>query len=193
MKIVLREPIMKKPPGGRYSYRDKNVTYEGDTPDALARKLGRYRATHGKPLGDPLADVMAYIYERWPYLCKVVNEDTEDLNGEDSQNLPLDERVYRWVLKQSASDSTVEMNHIQAERANICQNCPHNKPIVFSDHYKQQQFQRTAYIVSAGKMMGSFFRLGGCEKYGWDNRIMCAKKHASLPSDAPETCWIGKV
>lgn len=191
MKIVLKEPIMKKPPGGRYGYQENNVTYDGDTPEALARKVAHYRMVHGKPLGDPLEDVMAYIYERWPYLCKVVKELSGTPHQDESQ-IPVEERAYNWLLKQNASDHVADLNHLQAERAKVCQDCPMNVMTKFADPQKQQQYDRTAYVVTGGRMMGGFFRLGICQKYGWDNRVVCARKPESLPSDAPETCWIGK-
>jgi hypothetical protein len=185
MKVIkLKQPIMKLPPGGQYTYKDDHISLSSDSVDTLARKLGTHRLSHNKPIGDPMQDVMQYIYDRWPYLCSVSEEKPKE------QDSPLSDDLYDWIMSQKGCDFTSDIPLNQLERAKICSDCPFNKPIDINDFGKRNQYERMAVLVTGGRMISAQYRLGACTHHKHDNRIVCAMKKYKGKVESPEGCWV---
>lgn len=177
-------------PSGGFFFKDADgVVHREKSWAKVAAKVTAYRARAGKPIGEPLAEVMQQACQRNPSLCY------EDGIRPASPKPPtsLKQRAILWLNTMLGIHRKTKLELVtpaEAERrAQICATCPLNTPMGVSSCASCKQAAKVLRqeLIGARKRDQ---RLEGCSVLGVD---LVSAVHLDEPrvarNDLPAHCW----
>ena len=178
----------KRLPIGGHHFHDHGVNFKGETLQELAEKIVSFRAINNIPAGNPEQEILVFYAKNWPYM--VIEAKGKQPKVVDDEYVAWRDSIYkRWSnppLKFIVQSEAVE-------RWNVCEGCPHLKPIDWPKTEEQSELVRKSFLLSRGLQTPAF--LGYCALHCTDLRsIVYAESPTSQSSkkDAlqPEKCWM---
>lgn len=183
------------PKGGRYFVDEDGVKHRAQNWDQLALKLKNYRMRAGKPVGDPMGEILAQVCARLPDYCigdapapppRPRRESKRGSSGD------LTKRVLQWLafvlhLRRQGGVPRVSQQEA-ARRAAICAQCPLNRQVSqVCGQCKATRRAAAEVLIGNGKFNP---QLGGCKELGMDNAVAV---HLELGKEnrpeLPGHCW----
>lgn len=176
------------PPRG-WHFIEQGERITGSTPDDVAEKLESIRIRHGRPVGDPMAEIVAYVAANWPTL---VEKDLEAISVSPEEQMPangLGDAVLGFLHRQAHLPhlGTVA-KELQGERAKTCLACPHHTPHG-ADGKLKDEIERRSYLLRQGQTISG---LSCCTHHKWDARVAVRLTGAAMEKVAgpvAEGCW----
>lgn len=185
--LKFRDNLAKLPPGG-WHYPEDETTFRGESPKEVVRAMREYRIRSGKPIGEPMNDLILYCARRWPHL---VTEDFQEGEEAIPGEKPL-QFLQAWLVIQSRVSALGAMDEDRIQwQAEICRNCPMNRDIPQEPADLAIEVARRSFLLRRGREIPG---VGYCGHHLWDNRVACARNSPVMGArpNPPENCWVNK-
>lgn len=170
-------PHATRRPVDGFDFEEDGVKFVGKTVEELVGHLTTYRTSVRKQLGDPQADIIAHIAEKWPDL--VVDD------GEEAELPASISDGIQWLYGLFTGREDFWVTPITQARSEICKSCKHN--IERPDLFGNEQYDYVARLKSRNRL--NEFQLGWCKLHGHDNRIAVFLKEVRTTRRQPKVCW----
>lgn len=140
-------PSQKREPFGGHHFRENGVTLKGDTVQEVVELLTDFRIVNGKPVGNPLQEIIDYYAKDFPWMVEM------DISGkEDKPDNP------DYVAWRSFISSVWGKNHgkfLTKKEASfrwaICKGCPHNVGTPWPESREATEFSRKSLLLRRGE------------------------------------------
>lgn len=173
------------------------IPLKGELPSAKAviDAIMQYRLENNVPVGDPQADMEAFVCSTYPTYCRPKNQVVPPPNaGPKGGNVDL---IVAWanaLYVQVGRLALVPQKEAE-ERAATCIRCPMQMDWASGCPPCVTSAQRLLSILRQGKDVstGLSGTLKGCSCYGWDNRTAVHLDLSHLPPvnpASPDFCWV---
>jgi hypothetical protein len=127
--MIVKDPSVMPPGGWRYVQPETDFEFSASTLRGLVQKVTSHRETNGLPVGDPRADIEAFVCAQLP----VGSEDcTHVLEGDYALKTHFTMEDVKRFLQAAVSALGSEGLVVQEEaerRASICAACPLNTTV----------------------------------------------------------------
>lgn len=186
------------PGGWSYPEGDKRITSTGF--NELVDALTKDRTQNGRPIGDPIGDIRAYVLREFPQYAGSVSVARPPVD-EDALANNLRERVTVWSSNRYALRTSGHTELVSQEEANrraeICQVCPKNQDYPHDCPSCVTALERTLFLLRQGKTSNP--PLKACEITGQDNNtavflpdsmLQHRKKFQTQLEDEVPQCWL---
>lgn len=183
------------PPTG-YRFKDEDgLIHKANNWKSLARKVGDYRARNKKPVGDPMAEIVAQFCATSPAYCRSGAEKRIDRRPAGRQwPGELTQRVMNWVqelISRKRLNMVGKVSRAEAaRRAAICRNCPRQQALSGTCGACLKTIRDAGDAILGEKPVDQSLR--GCSAVREDTRISV---HLDLPApqvivgELPAKCW----
>jgi len=185
----MMQPIPSLYPGNTgWTYVDESTgtkLHGGNRLD-LIQRVRAWRELNQFPVGDPEADVDAYICR---FNAKICGGRTARPAVASEKRAQVADRVRSWLGRLVATRSFVRVSPAEAvQRAAVCRSCPFNVEYSSGCGSCNAAALKVRGALLKGAPEGSIANLAGCHRYGWDNAVAVQMSHGP-DSTAPEGCW----
>lgn len=159
-------------------------------------KVRIFRESNGIPVGDPKADVTAYICSRFPRQCTAVPGEVTHVpvgRALPNQRPRLLDRVAYWVTYVFKYKHKLTDPETAAVRAEVCRSCPKNREwsncIVCGDLIGE--IKRITNLIRESKTTVHDEELKGCDCHGYNLKAaVWVERPGCRAADAPPQCWV---
>lgn len=152
----------------------------------LAAKVTGYRERRRIPIGDPSAEIVTQVCDKWPDRC-TKGRSFQVIRGE------LNKRILHWVGTIVGLINSIGFvsGEEASRRAAICSACPKQRTWQGTCAACRMQVNRVAKELLKGKTPNDQMKkLEGCDVLGEDTRVSIWLKQTPVAvSDLPENCW----
>ena len=167
----------------------------------LIQAIVDFRMTNQIPIGDPLADLEAYVCQTFPSFCHsipgaIVSVQVSVSSERSSTPQSFVDRVVDWMEHQlnDVSPAILVLEHTALERAAICEKCPKNLNWKTACSTCNGNVDRLATLIRQGNRLVRDMKLKACAVTGQENRTAVWLKEDRLDStndtNAPAECWL---
>lgn len=176
-------------PKGGFWFKDSDgSTIHGDTWPGVAARLKRYRERQGRPVGDPMGEVIAQACQREPVIC------VQDNPAYDHQikRGNLKGRVLTWLAQVQARSAKGEVQFVsdatRNDRVNTCAGCPFNKELPGGCATCKAAVEESRKHIIGGRPVDH--RNHACDVLGEDVPVSTwIESIAEDRGDLPAHCW----
>ncbi len=146
MMMRLKKAQKRLPIGGHH-FREKGMLIKGDTPEEVVDLVANFRLINGKPIGDPMRELIDYYTARFPWMVEY-DLDFEEPDPEDPDYIAWRDWIgsvwgrggLRYVSRKEAS-----------MRWEICKDCPHNAGTPWESSKESTEFSRKSMMLRRGE------------------------------------------
>lgn len=187
--MALRINVNLFPKSGYYYEEADGTKLRGANWRAVIKKVKEYREENKLPVGNPNEDVVVQACRRDPQICAEAGRVFVQQPA-----VSLKATVLKWLnsfktLVQKGDKLEFVQPSEAAERANICERCPFNKPLGVSScsSCKQALIEFRKFLLGNKKQDS---RLGGCQILGCDLQTATHLEELRVDNQhLPAHCW----
>lgn len=178
----------KRLPVGGHQFKDRGVTFTGDTMDQVEKKLRAFRLYNCLPMGDPNQEILRYYALHWPYMVR------EDREATEAPQITEFAEWRGWVTKAWANPPRLLVTSKEAgDRWLICSDCPFNQPFTWLETDESSELSRRTYLLRRGASVPQ--NLGFCSLHKADLSVFtfldqAASLSAKKDNEENESCWV---
>jgi hypothetical protein len=178
-------------PRSGYVFIDADgIRHEARGLESLISKLAEYRIRREMPIGDPIAEVHAYLCALYPRSCQRADTVPESVLAQTRMNA-ISSDVGVWLRETWRKAVAREIVWVPDKgvkaRVETCTACPYHEKATGACSACQESLNVVSFQLRAGRDRLSH-KLFTCSRYRRDARVDVLLEQPSDPA-APPNCW----